>query len=150
MKALTLLRSESPRIALPPRTARARPTSRLRFGEELVHFGEEPAMTELVQQAQRLAVPHEVRPVVFERDELHLVVQKGRLFQRSRPEVPVILDRGRFLLVKLDPREVARVAPSEANARSKSTRSSRRTALPGRPGRPGRADLRVGHFPAFA
>jgi Zn-dependent M28 family amino/carboxypeptidase len=32
-----------------------------------------------------------------------VVVQNGRLFQQHYPEVPVLHDRGRFLLVKLDP-----------------------------------------------
>ena len=31
---------------------------------------------------------------------MHIVVQNGRLFQQEHPEVPVILDRGRFLLVE--------------------------------------------------
>jgi hypothetical protein len=43
-------------------------------------------------------------------DRLHLVVQHGRLFQQHQPEVKVLLDKGRFLVVDLDPavaREVA-------------------------------------------
>ena len=31
------------------------------------------------------------------------MVQNGRTFQQEHPEVPVIHDRGRFLLVNLDP-----------------------------------------------
>lgn len=37
------------------------------------------------------------------RSRLHLVVQKGRLFQKEYPEVPVLLDKGRYLVVDLDP-----------------------------------------------
>ena len=37
------------------------------------------------------------------KDQLYVVVQNGRLFQQHNPEVPVLHDRGRFLLVKLDP-----------------------------------------------
>jgi hypothetical protein len=33
----------------------------------------------------------------------HLVVQKGRLFQQAHPDVPVLLDKGRYLVVDLDP-----------------------------------------------
>jgi hypothetical protein len=40
------------------------------------------------------------------RDELHVVVQNGRLFQQHHPDVPVLHDRGRFLLVKLSPERV--------------------------------------------
>lgn len=37
---------------------------------------------------------------------LHLVVQHGRSFQQAQPHVPVLLDRGRFLVVLADPVEV--------------------------------------------
>ena len=40
---------------------------------------------------------------------MHIVVQNGRLFQQEHPEVPVILDRGRFLLVELDPARARRL-----------------------------------------
>jgi Zn-dependent M28 family amino/carboxypeptidase len=40
------------------------------------------------------------------RDQLHVVVQNGRLFQEHHPDIPVLHDRGRFLLVKLDPARV--------------------------------------------
>jgi hypothetical protein len=38
-----------------------------------------------------------------QREHLHIVVQNGRLFQQEHPDVPVILDRGRVLLVDLEP-----------------------------------------------
>jgi len=48
-----------------------------------------------------------VRPSSSEQDvsreQLHVVVQNGRTFQQEHPEVPIIHDRGRFLLVNLDP-----------------------------------------------
>jgi Zn-dependent M28 family amino/carboxypeptidase len=34
-----------------------------------------------------------------------MVVQKGRLFQQEHPDVPVLLDKGRYLVVDLDPRK---------------------------------------------
>ena len=43
------------------------------------------------------------RQVDATRDQLHVVVQHGRPFQQQHPEVPVLHDRGRFLLVQLDP-----------------------------------------------
>ncbi|MET0865228.1 MAG: M28 family peptidase [Nakamurella sp.] len=36
-------------------------------------------------------------------NRLHLVVQNGRLFQRQHPDVPVLADKGRYLIVDLDP-----------------------------------------------
>lgn len=44
------------------------------------------------------------------KEQLHIVVQNGRLFQYHNPDVPVIHDRGRFLLVKLDPKQARRLA----------------------------------------
>lgn len=35
--------------------------------------------------------------------EFRVVVQKGRSFQRSNPDVPVLVDRGRYLVVELPP-----------------------------------------------
>lgn len=55
------------------------------------------------------------RPGIEERDEiapgeeLHLVIQLGRLFQQEHPEVRVIADRGRFLVVALDPQTARRL-----------------------------------------
>ena len=45
---------------------------------------------------------------------LHLVIQNGRQFQQTHPEVPVLVDRGRYLVVDLDPAEAGRIVePSE-------------------------------------
>ncbi|MGY1607548.1 MULTISPECIES: M20/M25/M40 family metallo-hydrolase [unclassified Geodermatophilus] len=37
------------------------------------------------------------------RDHLRLVIQCGRSFQKAHPDVPVLLDHGRFLVVAVDP-----------------------------------------------
>ncbi|SNS14137.1 Haloacid dehalogenase-like hydrolase [Geodermatophilus saharensis] len=37
------------------------------------------------------------------RDQLRLVIQCGRSFQKAHPDVPVLLDHGRFLVVAVDP-----------------------------------------------
>ncbi len=34
--------------------------------------------------------------------DMHLVVQKGRTFQRAHPDIPVILDKGRYLVVEVE------------------------------------------------
>jgi FMN phosphatase YigB (HAD superfamily) len=43
---------------------------------------------------------------------LFLVVQNGRLFQTDHPEVPVLVDTGRHLVVDLEPEEAERLAGS--------------------------------------
>ena len=63
-----------------------------RFGDDLVVLGAAGAA-----RFPRGSGRHRVA-----RERLHVVVQNGRLFQRLHPRVPVLLDRGRFLLVDLD------------------------------------------------
>jgi Zn-dependent M28 family amino/carboxypeptidase len=53
-----------------------------------------------------------VREETIDPEELFLVLQKGRLFQREHPNARVILDKGRFLVVHLprDQREMVQVS----------------------------------------
>jgi Peptidase family M28 len=74
-----------------------------RFGEDLVMFGDALAWRAAAGEPAG-ALPRAGRRLRLERERLHVVVQNGRLFQRLHPRVPVLLDRGRFLLVDLDPR----------------------------------------------
>jgi Peptidase family M28 len=74
-----------------------------RFGDEVLLISDEARWDALEESAQRGALlQHERHPDV-ERERLHVVVQNGRLFQQENPDAPVLLDRGRFLLVELDP-----------------------------------------------
>ncbi|HEY5882441.1 MAG TPA: M28 family peptidase [Nakamurella sp.] len=48
-------------------------------------------------------------------DRLHLVVQNGRTFQQEHPEVPVLADKGRYLVVDIDPATArASIHPEQA------------------------------------
>ena len=81
-------------------------TSWVQFGEETVLLQDEPQEERPVARASRGArMPRREEQVT--KDEMFVVVQNGRLFQQHNPDVPVLHDRGRFLLVKLDP-ETAR------------------------------------------
>lgn len=61
-----------------------------------VQFGD----TAFLMSAEPLAsVRQNPQPSQFE--DLYLVVQKGRLFQQEHPEVSVLLDKGRYLVVEL-------------------------------------------------
>ena len=72
------------------------------FGEESVLFEDEPQEARPAAAASRgVRMPRREEQV--SKDQLYVVVQNGRLFQQHNPEVPVLHDRGRFLLVKLDP-----------------------------------------------
>jgi Peptidase family M28 len=84
-----------------------------RFGDDLVVFGPSLAWRTAAARADG-RLPRRGRRRVS-RERLHVVVQNGRLFQRLHPRVPVLLDRGRFLLVDLDPhraRQLGRVHPT--------------------------------------
>ena len=85
-------------------------TSWVRFGRETLLYVDddqaaEPGAAQQSSRGARLAA----RQVDATRDQLHVVVQHGRLFQQQHPEVPVLHDRGRFLLVQLDPEHARRL-----------------------------------------
>jgi hypothetical protein len=57
----------------------------------------------------RLAMPA-LHSIPNAEEHLHLVVQKGSLFRRAHPDVHVVIDKGRHVLVALDPRHAGRIA----------------------------------------
>jgi hypothetical protein len=73
-----------------------------RFGDEVLLVSDEGQWDALADRAERSALPLQERRTGVEGEHLHVVVQNGRRFQQEQPDVPVILDRGRFLLVELD------------------------------------------------
>lgn len=79
----------------------------LRFGVDHVLIGCGPEL----RAAGGAGLREHPEPVAPGR--LHVVVQKGRLFQRSHPEAKVLLDRGRFLLVDIDPDQATAMQSKE-------------------------------------
>jgi Peptidase family M28 len=75
----------------------------IKFGEEVVYCGAGDDWSRLTASAERAGVALRAHPDPIERERLHVVSQKGRLFQREHPDVPVLVDKGRYLLVELDP-----------------------------------------------
>lgn len=76
-----------------------------RFGREQLIFADEPAAPRAASRGARM--PSREESVT--REQLHVVVQNGRQFQEHHPDVPVLHDRGRFLLVQLDPEEARKL-----------------------------------------
>jgi hypothetical protein len=74
-----------------------------RFGDELLLVSDETRGDVRRERGLR------ERQTDVERENLHVVVQNGRLFQQEHPDVRVILDRGRLLLVELDPNRARRL-----------------------------------------
>jgi hypothetical protein len=82
----------------------------LRFGDELAWLAEPEHWSGVAQAARGAGVALREHPREIDRTRLYLVNQKGRLFQREHPEAKVLLDKGRFLLVDLDPGAAAAMA----------------------------------------
>jgi hypothetical protein len=80
-----------------------------RFGGEVLLFSDEARWDALAERAERGALQLRERQPDVQREHLHVVVQNGRLFQQENPDARVLLDRGRFLLVELDPDRARRL-----------------------------------------
>ncbi|MDQ3558912.1 MAG: M28 family peptidase, partial [Pseudomonadota bacterium] len=92
-------------VARPAADPRA--SGELRFGNTIVRLGAAALpIAEATVAGRRTA---EVR----ESERLFVVVQKGRIFQQENPDVEVLLDHGRYLLVKLGASESARLQTPE-------------------------------------
>lgn len=76
--------------------------SSVRFGEDVLLYSDEPIASQGARATRR---DEDVT-----KDRMHIVVQNGRLFQQHHAEVPVIHDRGRFLLVDIDPKQARKLA----------------------------------------
>lgn len=76
--------------------------SSVRFGNDVLLYSDEPIDS---RGARMTRLDKDVT-----KDRMHIVVQNGRLFQQHHPEVPVIHDRGRFLLVDIDPKQARKLA----------------------------------------
>ena len=88
-------------------TPLAQDVSWARFGNETLLFSDDEQKPE-ARASRGARVPSRQEDVT--KEQLHVVVQHGRTFQDHNPDVPVLHDRGRFLLVKLDPKEANRLA----------------------------------------
>lgn len=82
----------------------------LQFGDQLVYFGTEHEWAGVTRSADRAGLQLGERPGLLVSERLHVVVQKGRLFQREHPDLPVLVDKGRYLLVDIDPVLARRLA----------------------------------------
>lgn len=93
-----------PPLDLPPDASWAR------FGDEVLLVSDEAQWDTIAERAGRSAL-REYRASA-ERGHLHVVVQNGRLFEQEQPDVQVLLDRGRILLVELEPERARQLAES--------------------------------------
>ena len=99
------IRSAVSRNVEPPPLAPG--VSWVRFGNETLFLSDDDAQPQ-ARASRGARVPHREADVT--KEQLHIVVQHGRTFQQHNPDVPVLHDRGRFLLVKLDPEHAKELA----------------------------------------
>jgi Zn-dependent M28 family amino/carboxypeptidase len=78
-----------------------------RFGNETLFFSDDEAKP-AATASRGARIPY--REAEVTKEQLYVVVQHGRTFQDHNPDVPVLHDRGRFLLVKLDRQKATRLA----------------------------------------
>jgi FMN phosphatase YigB (HAD superfamily) len=82
-----------------------------RLGDELVVRGPAAQVSQLIGGSDAARSVHRSG---LEGQRLHLVTQIGRQFQHDHPDVPVVVDKGRYLVVDLDPRR--RLLADDAHA----------------------------------
>jgi hypothetical protein len=75
----------------------------VRFGDEVLLFAEDAKWNDVVEHAQQQSLRLQEHSDVAEKGSMHLVIQNGRCFQLERPETQVLFDKGRYLVVALDP-----------------------------------------------
>lgn len=82
-----------------------RDTFWIAFGEEALLVSSKADLDRIDSSAYRFNTSFEKNRIQSSNNntsKLYLVGQKGRLFQQEHPNVPVLIDKGRFLVVELD------------------------------------------------
>lgn len=81
----------------------------VQFGDKVLLYAAKSKWESVVSRAKRGGILLEKYPYDVKKGDMHLVVQKGRLFQQEYPNVPVLLDKGRYLVVELSIEKVKKI-----------------------------------------
>jgi len=73
----------------------------VRLGDDVLFVGDEPAPHVPEGRAARR------HPQAVRREHLHVVTQIGGVFERAHPEVPIVVHKGRYLVVEVEPARAA-------------------------------------------
>src|SRR5262245_14615796 len=97
------------RLPIDTRSARSDPealpdASRVQLGDELLFYAPNAKWASVLAHARRSHLSMQEHPATIKPDNLYLVTQIGRLFEQAHPDVPVLFNKGRYLVVELDPR----------------------------------------------
>ena len=91
---------------------------RIQFGDQIVEVandttpGQERDSVSRGRQVDNTEIKEQLHEQ-YDASWIHLVMQKGRLFNMEYPVVPVLYDRGRFQLVAIDPDEARKLYDSD-------------------------------------
>lgn len=88
----------------------------MKFGDRIVVLSDNATgsrQSELYTQNAELGLSELSRHSNVNREDLYVVGQKGRLFQKENPSIPVLLDAGRYLLVQIEDDEVLKEIASD-------------------------------------
>jgi Peptidase family M28 len=88
-------------------TAKVAGAAWMLLGDEILVSGRPADVERAVAEMANVVAPRVHTTVASER--LQLVTQNGRLFQQEQSDVPVIVDKGRYLVVDLDPGEAKKL-----------------------------------------
>lgn len=85
----------------------------VQFGDEFLVYSSNSAWSGVSRALKQDAESFEEFPGSVRKGFMHLVVQKGRLFQQEYPDIPVLIDKGRYLVVEIDPEQASMLASEE-------------------------------------
>src|SRR5215212_930917 len=94
--------------------ARLGDASCLRFGDEILVLASDASWEDVRARAADNGYELEERPAARNDDGPYLVTQVGDLFQRANPDVRVLFDKGRYLVVDPDRKQAERLRSSPA------------------------------------
>jgi hypothetical protein len=81
----------------------------VQFGDEVLALASDGLAPRMAERARSAGAPPSRVIETPHGERLHLVTQIGRVFQHDHPEVNVLYDRGRYLIVELDPEQARRL-----------------------------------------
>lgn len=84
----------------------------VRFGDEILVYSSNRKWPRVAAQAARLGLKLEEHSQPVSKSDIYLVLQKGRLFQKAYPDIPILIDKGRYLAVELSPEEAEEIRKS--------------------------------------
>lgn len=86
------------------RSSRSMPGfNQIQLGDELIVYARTSVAGAVQSRSAVANIERGERLTNMEEDNLHLVVQIGSRFQQDYPEIPVIVNKGRYLIVNVDP-----------------------------------------------